>query len=154
MGEEGRAKQQKAASGKFPQKATSIPVFCSFNRVPEEVCRSPYVDVRGQRHVIDWTHFVRETHHLNCARSQQTRILGQRQDMSEQRWDSEIRGATVEIERYFGQVVGYVNDRIVPAVRSEAKVAARDMAAGLRRLADALEPRRSPGHGQAVGKER
>jgi hypothetical protein len=74
--------------------------------------------------------------------------------MSEQRWDSEIRGATVEIERYFGQVVGYVNDRIVPAVRSEAKVAARDMAAGLRRLADALEPRRSPGHGQAVGKER
>ena len=74
--------------------------------------------------------------------------------MSEQRWEGELRGAAQEAERQFRQVVRYVNDRIVPEVRSEAKVAARDMAAGLRRLADALEPRRSPGFEQAAGKER
>ncbi len=80
--------------------------------------------------------------------------------MSEQRWAGEPwrrshgSSAAVEAERQFRRVIRYVNDRIVPEVRSEAQVASRDIAAGLRRLADALEPRRSPDSRQTSGAER
>lgn len=65
--------------------------------------------------------------------------------MVEQRsWEAELRGAAAEAEHELQRVVSYVNDKVVPEVRSRTAGALHSIAGELRRLADHLDAERGP----------
>ena len=56
-----------------------------------------------------------------------------------QSWEQELREGFAAAGQEFRQLIGHVNDRIVPEIRTEARSALQEMAVGLRRTADWLD---------------
>ncbi len=55
--------------------------------------------------------------------------------------ESEMRGAVATGAHELRQLIAYINDRVVPAVRAEAGIARREGACLLRACAERLDPR-------------